>query len=191
MGTRALPVGRGQQRLVVETQQAQSPVEAAFVLHRRKFRETSLIVDLLTASGSRLAVVARGALRGKSALGGVMQPLLPISFEARGRGELLTLTRAEATGPALSLAGERLYAVFYLNEILIKLTVAGDPVPGLFEHYRAALEALAADRPLEPVLRHFEIGLLQLIGLGLNLEMMADSGELRSRHACATTVTYG
>ncbi len=152
-------------------------MESAFVLHRRRYRETSLIVEFLTYERGRIAAVARGALRAKSNLSGVLQPLLPLRLEVRGRGELFTLTHAEAAGPALQVSGVRLYSIFYLNELLIRLTVVHDPVPELYDLYAASLHRLAAGADLEPVLRAFESGLLNIIGLGMNLECDAETGE--------------
>ena len=53
--------------------------EPAFVLHSYPFRETSLILDVFSRRHGRLAIMARGARRPRSALRGVLmnfQPLL-------------------------------------------------------------------------------------------------------------------
>ena len=149
----------------------------AWVLHRRRYRESSLIVEFLTAGDGRIAAVARGALRPRSSLGNVLQPLVPLGISWRGRGELHTLIRAEARGRTIGASGERLYAVFYLNELLLRLTVPGDPVPGLFELYAGTLHELELAARPEPALRRFECGLLERIGLGLNLVADVLSGE--------------
>ena len=47
---------------------------------------------------------------------------------------------------------------------------AEDPQPALFEHYAATLQALAANRPLEPLLRAFEWRLLDELGYGFALD---------------------
>ncbi|MGR8921594.1 MAG: DNA repair protein RecO [Gammaproteobacteria bacterium] len=151
-------------------------MDRAYVLHRRRYRDTSLIVEFLTREHGRLAAVARGALRPKSRLAGVLQPLAPLSIETRGRGELLTLTKAEAEAVGAPLAGTRLYSAFYVNELIMRLTVAHDPLPALFELYAGTLEMLAGDAALEPALRRFERDLLDLVGLGMNLEHDALTG---------------
>lgn len=160
-------------------------MESGYVLHRRRYRETSLIVEFLTRGRGRIAAVARGALRRKSALSGVLQPLTPLRLEVRGRTELYTLTYAEPDGPAIAITGARLYSIFYLNELIMKLTVVHDPVPQLFDLYAASLVTLANDGPTEPVLRTFERQLLNIIGLGMNLDCDADTGE-----AIAADTTY-
>jgi DNA repair protein RecO (recombination protein O) len=147
-------------------------MDTGYVLHRRRYRESSLIVEFLTPGCGRLAAVARGAMRRKSDLAAVLQPLVPLVIETRGRGELRTLVRAEATAPARLLGGHALYAVFYINELVMRLTVADDPHPELFEAYEAALAELGTGE-LEAPLRRFETALLDVIGLGLHLESEA------------------
>jgi DNA repair protein RecO (recombination protein O) len=54
--------------------------EAAFVLHGHPYKETSLIVDVLTRHHGRVALVARGAKRPRSALRGVLLAFQPLSI---------------------------------------------------------------------------------------------------------------
>ena len=152
-------------------------MDQAFVLHRRRFRETSLIVEFLSLAHGRVAAVARGALRRRAGLAAVLQPLVRLDVEMRGRGELLTLVKAEPSGPAPALAGERLYSMLYVNELVVRLTAAHDPHPALFALYADTLAALAGAAPLEISLRRFERDLLADIGLGLNLRHEVDSGQ--------------
>lgn len=154
---------------------AAGDLDHGWVLHRRRYRETSLIVELLTREHGRVAAVARGALRGRSALASTLQPSTPLGLALRGRSELMTLTHAEPLGPAPNLAGDRLYCLFYLNELVLRLTAAHDPNPPLLEIYAEALAALAVDLPLEPLLRRFEKQLLDALGFGLQLDAEADT----------------
>jgi len=152
-------------------------VDNGFVLQRRRFRESSLIVEFLTAERGRLPAVARGAMRPRSSFAAVLQPLVPLALELRGRGEMMTLLRAEPSGPAYDVQGTRLFSVLYVNELVMRLTAVHDPLPGLFASYRSALAALADTAAEEPVLRRFECTLLELLGLGLHLEHEAESGR--------------
>ncbi|MES2819858.1 MAG: DNA repair protein RecO [Pseudomonadota bacterium] len=138
----------------------------AFVLHSRAYRESSALVDLLTPQG-RLRVVLRGA-RGKA--GTLARPFVPVEVELRGRGELKNVGRMESAGIPHWLHGEALFSGLYLNELLIRVLPAEDPQPLLFEHYAATLEALAAGRALEPLLRAFEWRLLDELGYGFALD---------------------
>ncbi|MGE8496395.1 MAG: DNA repair protein RecO [Pseudomonas sp.] len=140
--------------------------QPAYVLHSRAYRETSALVDFLTAQG-RFRAVLRGA-RGKA--GSLARPFLPLDIELRGRGELKTVGRLEAAGIPHLLGGEALFSGLYLNELLIRLLPAEDPHPAMFEHYAATVQALAAGRALEPLLRSFEWRLLDELGYGFALD---------------------
>ena len=61
--------------------------QPAFVLHGYPWRETSLIVELLTRDAGRIAVVARGAKRPTSQFRGLLAPFCPLSVSWSGRGE--------------------------------------------------------------------------------------------------------
>ncbi len=140
--------------------------QPAFVLHSRPYRESSALVDFLTPQG-RLRAVLRGA-RGKA--GSLARPFVPLEVEFRGRGELKSVGRLESAGLAYWLDGNALFSGMYLNELLIRLLPAEDAHPAMFDHYAATLPALAAKRPLEPLLRSFEWRLLTELGYGFALD---------------------
>jgi len=140
--------------------------QPAFVLHSRAYRETSALVDFLTPQGRLRAVLRRA--RGKG--GSQARPFVPLEVEFRGRGELKTVGRLDSVGVAAWLHGDALFSGLYLNELLIRLLPAEDPQPVLFEHYAATLQALAAGRPLEPLLRAFEWRLLDQLGYAFALD---------------------
>ena len=85
------------------------------------------------------------------------------------QADVVTLRGAEWAGldatPVLPPA--RLFAGFYLNELLMKLLARGDAHPALFDAYAATLRSLAtADEFGEQIgLRAFELLLLKAIGL--------------------------
>ncbi|MFI8747458.1 DNA repair protein RecO [Pseudomonas sp. NPDC077186] len=139
---------------------------AAYVLHSRPYKESSALVDFFTPQG-RLRAVLRAA-RGKA--GSIARPFAPLELELRGRGELKTVGRLESAGIPLLLSGEALFSGLYLNELLIRLLPAEDPHPVMLEHYALTLQALAAGRPLEPLLRAFEWRLLDELGYGFALD---------------------
>lgn len=152
-------------------------LEAAFVLHRRPYRETSMIVDFLTLNHGRLAAVAKGASRSGSRWQAELQPFHPVRISWTGRGSLKTLIGSEATAPAVALAGNRLFCGFYLNEVLQRLLSEAEPAPDLFSTYLDALEQLADPQvPMEPVLRRFEQYLARELGFGISWIQTTDTG---------------
>jgi len=157
--------------------------EASFVLHSYPYRETSVIVEALTATRGRVALVARGAKRPRSELRGLLQAFQPLRLSWSGAGELKTLARAEWLGGLPLVAGSALLCGFYLNELLLKLLPREDPHPRLFDAYEAALRDLASGAQQAPVLRRFELRLLAELGYALSLTHEADTGRPIDPHA--------
>ena len=146
--------------------------QPAFVLHARPWRETSLMVELLTRDHGRIAVIARG-VHGQGAkrhpLRAALQPLQSLRVDFLPRGEMARLLQAEALDAAPLLKGEVLLAAFYANELLLRLLPRQDPAQALFERYAELRQSLAGAGPLAWTLRRFERDLLELLGYGLPL----------------------
>jgi DNA repair protein RecO (recombination protein O) len=135
-----------------------------YVLHRRPYRDTSVLAECYTRAHGRIGVVARGARAPKARLAGVLQPFQALLISFAGRGELATLRTAELDGAPAPLGGAALAAGFYANELLLRACAREDPHPALFDAYGALLAALAA-RGLEVAsLRAFELALLRELG---------------------------
>ncbi|MFQ5488981.1 MAG: DNA repair protein RecO [Gammaproteobacteria bacterium] len=157
-------------------------LESAYVLHRRAYRDSSLIVDFLARHQGRIAVVARGARRPRSRYQGSLEPFQPLLVSWGGRGELGTLHIAERAAGGGGLPGRLLPYGFYLNELLLRLLHRDDPCPEIFQAYRTILRELEeAGEPdsalLQSLLRVFEKRLLEALGYGLNLQYDGRSGE--------------
>ena len=90
--------------------------EPGYVLHTYPYRETSLIVEAFTRCHGRIALIAKGARRPRSALRGSLLSFQPLGFSWSGGGEMRTLTGAEWLGAASFLRGTGLMCGFYLNE---------------------------------------------------------------------------
>lgn len=151
----------------------------AYVLHSRPYRDSSALVDLLTLHHGLQRVVWRGARGQRRKVS--PQPFMPLLVGLGGRSELKTLTQAEIAGRFSLLQGETLFSGLYLNELLVRLLVGGEPQPILFAAYQQSLEQLAAGDPVEPILRRFEWQLLELLGYGFSLTEDAH-GQPLDRH---------
>ncbi|VVD83259.1 DNA repair protein RecO [Pandoraea terrigena] len=147
-----------------EREQSRVTEQPGFVLHSYPYRETSLIIDVLTRDHGRVALVAKGAKRPHSALRGVLQTFQPLSLAWLGKGELRTLTKAEWVGGLRPLEGDALLSGFYLNELLVKFCARDDPHDKLFQHYLTTLHHLAHGEPAGIILRTFERVLLRETG---------------------------
>lgn len=144
--------------------------EPGFVLHARAYRETSLLLEVLSRRHGRVGLVARGARSARSRWRNLLQPFRPLLLGWSQRGELGTLTGAEEVATLPPLRGESLMCGLYANELLVRFLHRSDPHPEVFETYRELVAALASGEPTQPLLRLFERDLLQSVGLGLQLE---------------------
>lgn len=162
-----------------------------YVIHRRAYRETSLLVDVFTLESGRFTLVAKGA-RGntKSDRKSLLQPLQLLNFECRGRSALKNLGRMEALAPSIPLQGRAMYAAFYLNELIQRALPESEPVESLFSQYQICLQGLseasnaarenqtyAENSVIEPWLRRFEFHLLEELGYLPDFSVCSVSGE--------------
>jgi len=165
------------------TRPARPPAtQAAYVLHRYDWSESSLILDLFAREQGRIAVVAKGAKRPYSQLRPVLLPFQRIQVtlgkpprtsesSAGSSGEtasdVQTLRGAEWAGGHAMLTGAALFSGFYLNELLMKLLARSDAHPMLFDAYAQTLALLAStdDGAVQTALRAFELALLQQVGV--------------------------
>ncbi len=146
--------------------QDQQPV---FVLHTYPFKETSLVVEFFTRDFGRVAAVAKGARRPRSAMRGMLQAFQPLQATWSGKSELRNLHSLEWGEGLLLLNGEALMCGFYLNELLLRLLPREDAHEALFSYYTSTLRALAAGGEVAPTLRRFELKMLQELGYALPL----------------------
>ena len=141
--------------------------EPAFVLHARPWRESSLLVEVLSLNFGRMGLIARGVQGPKRhVLRAALQPLQHVRLEAVQRGELAQLRAAEALDAAPLLQGDAALAGFYLNELVLRLAPRSDPLPELYAAYADARSRLAGP-VLAWSLRRFERDLLEAIGFGI------------------------
>ena len=153
--------------------------EPAFVLHARAWRETSLLVEVLSAEHGRIGLVARGVQGPKKhVLRAALQPLQSIRFDGVQRGELAQLTAAEAVDAAPLLHGDAVLAAFYLNELCMRLAPRQAPQPELHAAYARVRERLRAGEALAWILRRFERDLLDALGSGFDYASDGDGAPI-------------
>jgi len=150
--------------------------QAGYVLHTYPYKETSLIVEAFTRNFGRVAMLARGARRPRSAMRGVLLSFHPLRLSWSASAELGNLISAEWSGALQPLSGRGLMCGFYLNELLLRLLPRDDPHESLFEVYAGALRQLSEGSPQASVLRSFEKRMLSELGYAPLLEREAVSG---------------
>ena len=155
-------------------------LEPSYVLHSRPFRETSLLLEVLSRSHGRVGLVARGARGSKSRWKNMLQPFRPLLLSWNQKGELGTLTAADQVASPPALEGEALFCGIYANELTTRFLQRQDPHPGFFEFYRTLVSRLSSGELSQPLLRTFEAELLKSAGFGLQL----DHEQGSSRELC-------
>ena len=148
--------------------------ESGYVLHTYPYKETSLIVEAWTQRFGRVALLAKGARRPRSAMRGILLSFHPLRFTWSMSAELGTLIGAEWAGALQpgsgQLGGRGLMCGFYLNELVMRLLPRDDAHELLFDAYSAALQRLSSAEPVASILRTFEKRLLVELGYAPLLE---------------------
>lgn len=153
-------------------------LQAGYLLHYKQYGDTNFIVDFFSLDYGRIPLLAKGARSAKPRTRALYRPFQPLLVSWFGDHELRTLTGIEESGPALNLEGPALPCGYYLNEIILRLLAKDQPNQALFAHYALALAQLTSpSQAPEPVLRQFELQLLEALGLLPNFEYCRNDGE--------------
>jgi DNA repair protein RecO (recombination protein O) len=140
----------------------------ALILRTYKLNEADRIVVFLTRDRGKKRGVAKGARRLRSRFRGALEPLTRASivyFEKESR-ELVSLNDADTErSPLAAFHPEALGYVGYLAELIDEWAPENDPNEKLFRLGAAVVEAMAADVPVEALVRYFEFWLLRLQGV--------------------------
>jgi DNA repair protein RecO (recombination protein O) len=152
--------------------------EPGLVLHTYPYKETSLIVEAFTRSFGRVALLARGARRPRSAMRGLLLSFYPLRLSWSASAQLGTLRSAEWAGGHEALSGRGLMCGFYVNELVLRLLPRDDPHEALFDFYLESLHRLAGGAEQAAVLRGFEKRLLGELGYAPLLERDAANSPI-------------
>jgi DNA repair protein RecO (recombination protein O) len=159
------------------------PVEKALAIVLRvvDWSESSCVVTLFTREFGKVRGIAKGGRRLKGPFESALDLLatcrvvfLRKSSEAL---DLLTEARLERRFRPGGRDLSRLYAGYYVAELLGEMTDDYDPHPALFDAADEALRGLAGDAPLAPCVLRFEMTALNVLGHLPSLETCADCGK--------------
>ena len=140
----------------------------AMVIRVADFSETSRVVTLFSRDFGKIAAMAKGGRRLKGPFEAALDLLATcqIVFLRKSTDVLDLLTEAKLISrfrpPGRNL--HSLYAGYYVAELLSGLTEDYDPHPVLYDQATLALQRLAEDVDVRPVLLRFEMVLLREIG---------------------------
>ena len=143
----------------------------AIVVRVTEYSETSCIVNLLTREFGRIGAIAKGARRPKSPFSAAIDVLAVCQIVFINKPSALSIL-TEAKLERRFRAGEtdlkRLYAGYYVIELIRTLTDEGDRAPELFDLTQEMLVQLDEGNFSENEMNHqllqFELSLLDLLG---------------------------
>lgn len=137
------------------------------VLRTYKLGEADRICVLLGETAGKVRVVAKGVRRTTSKQGSRLEPLAHVRVQChRGRGELDTLTQAQAIEPFAAIRSDfdRLARASIVVEAVDAMTLDREPAPDVYRLLLGVLRTIdAGDRPL--VVAAALLRLLQLDGV--------------------------
>jgi DNA repair protein RecO (recombination protein O) len=141
----------------------------AIVLRRHRLTESSLIISWLAPDLGRIKTIARGALRPRNRLGGVLDLFhqCEIQFQPARSGDLHTLREAVLVDsyPGIRTEFTRVGLAAYAVELIERATEKEAPVPEIFDLLQRALRYLHAQPATQKAMRHFEAELSRLLGI--------------------------
>jgi DNA repair protein RecO (recombination protein O) len=136
---------------------------------------------LFTREFGKLTGLAKGGRRPKgpfeSALDLLSVVRLMVIRKSAETLDLLTEAKLERRFRAASRDLSRLYAGYYIAELLIDLTHDHDPHPELFDIAVAALRQLDGDSHVPTTLLRFELAALRILGHQPSLDQCASCGD--------------
>ena len=152
----------------------------ALVVHLRPYRESSAMVQFFTRQEGRLVGVMKGLHRRRHPIS--VQPFCYGTLSCVGRGGLMTVTQFDVTG-RYTLVGDILSAGFYVLELISRCLDEKQAEPILFDATLQVLAKLQSEAAMAPILRDYELQLLEGLGYGINFELEAASGRAIVREA--------
>lgn len=159
----------------------------AIVLKVVEFSESSCVVTLFTEDFGKVGALAKGARRPKGPFEGAIDllALIRIVFLRKSSDSLDLLTEAKLERRFRSAQRDlaRLYAGYYVAELLTELTERGDPHPALFQAADQTLLDLDSNAPLLETIVRFETVALREVGHLPSLEACVVCGRSVERSA--------
>jgi len=148
-----------------------------YILHRRDYSETSLILEVFSREHGRINLIAKGAKRNKKQQSSNFNLYQQYNISWVAKSELGTLTDIEFVASSRSLKPEQMMTGFYMNEIMLRLLHKHEPHPELFDSYDISINELISGASEQIILRYYEKTLLQSLGYGVILDHEVETGE--------------
>ncbi len=155
------------------------PIQKAegVILRRIKYSETSLIVTLYTKEYGKIALIAKGARNPKSKFVGSLEPAAYVSivyYHKEGRDlQMLSEVDSMRSNSSIIKSLRKVAVAFAMVNLIDSVVTESESNEDLFDLLNESLLVLNESETDIPILWHFEINLLRLIGF----EIDADNPE--------------
>jgi DNA repair protein RecO (recombination protein O) len=153
----------------------------AIVLRLIEFSETSVIATLFTEDFGKISALAKGARRPKGPFEAALDLLavcrIVFLHKSSDALDLLTEAKLERRFRAATRDLSRLYAGYYVAELLQDLTDEGDPHPGLFQAAYQTICDLDDSAEVAPTILRFEMTALHELGHLPSLHQCVGCGD--------------
>ena len=150
-----------------------------FVLHQRKYRDTSLIVEFFSREAGRVSLLFKGVRRPVKKSGVSLSDLRlfqRLSVQKIGRGELPLAKVIDSAFTPKVLEGYEAIIGLYVNELMVRLTGRFEVMTELFDAYERWVAEVLDQGFLQAGLREFELTLLSELGYGIDFGVDAANG---------------
>jgi len=155
--------------------------DIALVIRSVDFSETSNVVTLFTREFGQIHALAKGARRPKGPFESALDLLsiCRVVFLRKSSETLDLLTEAKLERRFRGLGHDlsRIYAGYYVAELLYELTDVYDPHPKLFDAAERTLRRLSEPGPISTTVLRFELVTLQLLGHMPSLDQCVECGR--------------
>ncbi|MBQ4877068.1 DNA repair protein RecO [Pseudoalteromonas luteoviolacea] len=166
-----------------------SDFRQAYLLHRRPYRDSQVMLNMLVEGVGQLSMLAR--IKGKRALrqNASLQPFTCLLVRYAGKYDLKYLNDFEIQSPPMMFKGTDLYCAFYLNELSHRIIPVNEPLDHVFCLYQEHLKQLydigntmaivsheqqlkkaENSEQIEGILRNYEFQLLHELGVGIEFD---------------------
>ena len=134
----------------------------SFIIHARKYRETSMIYDVLTEQQGLISILAKGIKSKRD--GNVLQPFRELRLSYTDR-TLPLLTKYEVESSYHEASNKFMLESLYFNELIYRFIPKNEPLISLYNLYKEHLIYMdsTSDNKLMVSLR-FEVLFLKEIG---------------------------
>lgn len=163
----------------------------AYLLHRRPFSDSQVMLDMLVEGVGQLRMLARVSGRQATKHKAQLQPFQSLLVQYSGKSDLKYINRFEPHGGQTMLQGTELYCGFYMNELTNRVVPINEPMESVYHLYKQHLDELSTTKNLQAVLRSYEFQLLEMLGYGVDFSVDAEGDEINDAANYQYFAEYG